>query len=135
MPSPFDEIDAAAQAAIDETFGEGIRVRPMRGGNYAKAGDPDRPARDLRATVSRAPAVSAANYPSTNRKAAGVAASPTEIWIDRAAYASLGYELRRGDVIVLADDEGAPEFIATAVHPADNGDVQIPLVAAGTGAE
>ncbi len=134
MPSPFDAFDAAAQAVIDATFGEGIRIEPMRAGNYAAGADPDRPVRATRATVSRAPGVRKTNYPSTNRQSADVAASPTEAWIDRAAYAALGYPLRRGDIIILTDDARTPRFEVTACHETDGGDVQV-LLASVPGSE
>jgi hypothetical protein len=128
MPSPFDQFDAAAQAAIDTTFGEGIRIEPMAAGNYAAAPDPSRPARMTRATISRAPAVRETNLPGTNRRAAAFAASPIEAWIDRAAYAAIGYRLVKGDVIVLIEQAGEPRFHISAAHPGDERDVTLALV-------
>lgn len=135
MPSPFDAIDARMQAAIDKVFGEGIRIIPMIGGNYSKAPDPNRAAMDCRATVSRAPASANIDYPSTNAPSSNSALDPVEIWIDRAAYAALGYALRRGDVIVLLDEAGQPKYAATAVYDSGQGDVHVPLVASKRSAE
>lgn len=128
MPSPFDALDAAVQTAIDQTFGEGIRIEPMLSGDYAKAPDPERPARSCRATISRAPGAKATNFPSTNRKSSDLAVSPTEAWIDRAAYAALGYPIRRGDFIVLTEAAGSPRFEVAAAHRGDYGDVTLPLI-------
>jgi hypothetical protein len=129
MPSPFDAIDAAMQAAIDHRFGEGIRIVPMVGDtNYSGGPDPARPVRDgVRATVARAPKAGATDYSGSQRNGASFAAMPAELWIDRAAYAAVGYKITRGDEIVLTDDAGAPSFTVASVHEGDNGDVAIIL--------
>lgn len=131
MPSPFDAIDAAAQAAVDRLFGEGIRVIPRSGdGNYAGAPDAARPVREgVRATVARAAGAKATDYSGSQRNGSAVASMPAEIWIDAAAYAGLGYEIKRGDWIELTDDilASPPRFHVAAVHRGDNGDAQIIL--------
>lgn len=128
MPSPFDAIDAAMQAVIDRQFGEGIRVIPQIGDQYTKTPDPERPAVEgLRATVARAPQARPTDFNGTARNGAPVSSSPAELWIDRAAYAAIGYPLRRGDIIELTDDPTAPRYTVGAVNPGDGGDVQIIL--------
>lgn len=129
MPSPFDAIDAAMQAVIDASFGEGVRVIPMVGdGNYSSAADQSRPAATVRATVGRAPGVKPTDFNNSNRNGAPLATAPLEIWIDRAAYDALGYELRRGDRIEITEDgTPPPSYAIAAAHKGDNGDVQIIL--------
>lgn len=128
MPSPFDEIDAAMQADIDALFGEGIRIRPQAGDEYTRGADPDRPvAEGVRATVARAPQAKKTDFRGTASNGVPVTTAPAEIWIDRAAYAALGYAIRGGDFIELTDDPGVPRFTVAAVHPGDGGDVQIIL--------
>jgi len=128
MPSPFDQLDAAVQAAMDQAFGEAIRVEPMAAGNYASVPDPARPAKAARAIISRAPQPAATNYPATNRKSADRAAGPTEAWIGAADLAALGYPIRKGDLIVLTDDPGEPRYAVTAVYLTDQRDARLPLV-------
>ena len=129
MPSPFDDIDADMQADIDALFGEGIRVIPQVGdGNYSSGADPARPQRDgVRATVARAPQTTKADYRGTERSGALVASAPAELWIDRVAYAALGYELARGDFIEITDDANPARYTVAAVNRGDGGDVQVIL--------
>lgn len=126
MPSPFDLLDAAVQATVDATFGEGITIRPQTGdGNYTGGADGARPVRiGVRATVARAPSIKPTDFNNSNRNGAPVAMMAPEIWIDALAYAAIGYGLRRGDIIELAD--GAKFTIADA-RKGDNGDVQVIL--------
>lgn len=128
MASPFDQIDVAVQAAMDRAFGAQIRVEPMVAGNYASAPDPARPVKSARAIVSRAPQTKATTYPATTRRSVERAASPVEAWVSAADLAGLGYALRKGDMIVLPDDPGAPRFAIAALHLSDQGDAQIALV-------
>lgn len=129
MPSPFDETDAAMQADIDALFGEGIRVIPQAGdGNYLSADDPARPPRDgVRATVARAPKTVKTDYRGTERSGAVTSSAPAELWIDRVAYAALGYELARGDFVEFTDDAMPSRYTVAAVNRGDGGDVQIIL--------
>lgn len=129
MPSLFDEIDAGMQSVVDAVFGEGIRVEPQAGdGNYSAGADPARPVREnVRAIVGRAPIAKGVDYSGTTRNGPPVATSPAEVWLDRAAYAALGYAITRGDRIVLTGEAGAPCFTVASALPGDNGDVRIIL--------
>lgn len=129
MPSPFDAIDASLQAAIDQTFGGGVTVRPQAAGNYTGGADPLRPAiSGVRATVARAPGIKNTDFNNSNRNGAPLAVAPSEIWIDRAAYAALGYRLKRDDIVELTEEGSPPpSFKIAAVHDGDHGDVQIIL--------
>ncbi|UYZ08560.1 hypothetical protein CFBP5507_06040 [Agrobacterium salinitolerans] len=128
MPSPFDEFDAAMQADVDALFGEGIKIIPRAGDEYTSAPDPERPSQEgIRATVARAPGSKPATYRGSQRTSADIHSSPAEIWIDRAAYAALGYELRRGDIIELTDDDPATRYTVGSVGRGDGGDVRIIL--------
>lgn len=128
MPSPFDAIDAAMQADIDRLFGEGINVRPQAGDQYAGIPDPARPAIEgVRATVARSAQAKRTDFSGTGRAGVPVATAPAEIWIDRAAYAALGYRIRRGDLIEMAEDIPVTKHTVAAVNDGDHGDVQIIL--------
>ncbi|MBN9033698.1 MAG: hypothetical protein BGO05_05435 [Rhizobiales bacterium 63-7] len=128
MPSPFDDIDAAMQADIDRLFGEGISIIPQLGDEYTRIPDPDRPVKSgIRATIARAATGGATDYRGSARDGASLSASTAEMWIDRAAYAALGYRLVRGDIVELSDETPPPRFVVAAVNDGDGGDVQVIL--------
>jgi len=103
--SLFDDIDGSLQAAMDHVFGEAIRVLPqLAGGNYgAGAPDPARPPLDTRAIISRAPNTGKLDFAGTSRRGVELSLAPSECWMDRAAYAALGYAIRPGDIIELTE--------------------------------
>ena len=124
MSSPFDAIDADMQSAIDAAFGSVVTIRPMAGGNYSLAADPSRPVRvNVPATVAIAQGVKTTDFNNSNRDGAPVTRRQSEIWIDRLAYAALGYELRRDDQIIT----GQGSFAVASTQPGDNGDVRVVL--------
>lgn len=128
MPSPFDAIDADMQAALAPIFGEGIRIMPRMGDNYTSAADPARPERvGVLATVARAPGAAPTDYSGSARNGAQVTRAPGEVWIDQIAYAAIGYEIQRGDLIAITDDPARPPCKVVAVHAGEGGDVQIIL--------
>jgi len=126
----FDDIDGSLQAAMDQVFGEAIRVLPQQvGGNYgAGAPDPARPPLDTRAIISRAPNQGKVDFANTNRAGVPLSLSPSECWMDRAAYAALGYPIRRGDVIELTD-KGAARVTVSDVALGDHRDIVIHFTA------
>lgn len=128
MPSPFDEFDAAMQADIDALFGEGVRIIPQSGDQYTKGVDALRPMREnVRATIARAPKVARTDYSGTSTHGAPVSHMMSEAWIDRAAYAALGYALQRGDLLEIPGVASTERFTIMDVRPSDGGDVQIIL--------
>jgi len=133
MPSPFDAIDAAVQSAIDQVFGEGIRIHPQAGDvNYGGGPDTLRPARDARAVISRSYATERTDFLGTNRPGASGALAPSEAWLDSASYAALGYAIRRGDILELTEEAGAPRLVVAQADYGRNGDVNLHLVASGS---
>ena len=128
--SLFDDIDGSLQAAMDQVFGEAIRVLPQRvGGNYGAGGsDLARPARDSRAIVSRASREGTVDFANTNRAGVTLSLAPSECWMDRAAYTALGYPIRRGDVIELTE-KGDARVTVSDVAPGDHRDVVIHFTA------
>lgn len=130
MASPFDSIDADIQSAMDQVFGEAIRIVPQAGDvNYGTGPDPLRPVRDTRGIVSRAHKSEGADFIGTNRAGVDRALLHSEVWIERDAYDALGYIVRRGDLIDLIDEPGSPRVAVARVSAGDNGDVNIHLVA------
>ena len=127
--SLFDDIDGSLQAAMDQVFGEAIRVLPQRGGNYgAGAPDPARPAFDTRAIISRAPNTGKLDFARTSRAGAELSLAPSECWMDRAAYALLGYAIRPGDIIALTE-KGGVRVTVSNVALGDHRDIVIHFTA------
>lgn len=54
--------------------------------------------------------------------------SSAEVWISAAEYLTLGYTVRKNDVIVLQDMPGQPRYAVTQVAVTDQGDVTLFLV-------
>lgn len=129
MPSLFDEIESASQAAITSVFGGGIRVLPMAGDkNYGGGPDPARAAVEIVATFASAPTIGAIDYSGTQKNGADSALAHAEIWIDRAALAAMPYRPRRGDKIeILNGVTPPPVFVVAAAEPGDHGDMRIVL--------
>lgn len=128
--SLFNDIDGSLQAAMDQVFGEAIRVLPQRvGGNYGVgAPDPARPPLDTRAIISRAPNTGKLDFARTSRAGVELSLAPSECWVDRAAYAALGYAIRPGDIIVLTDKGGVCVTVSN-VAPGDHRDIVIHFTA------
>lgn len=128
--SLFDDIDGSVQAAMDQVFGEAIRVLPQRvGGNYgAGAPDPARPPLDTRAIISRAPNTGKLDFARTSRAGVELSLAPSECWMDRAAYAALGYAIRPGDIIALTE-KGGVRVTVSNVAPGDHRDIVIHFTA------
>lgn len=128
--SPFREAAAAHAAAVDEVYGESLKVRPQRPGGDLSAGgdDPDRPVIDeVIGTVTRRPLlVERRGFASRTQENAKLAGA---IWQVGFA-AALGLDLRAGDLVVRLDEPGQPTLrLAPALpitgrvlHPADEVD-------------
>ena len=128
--SLFDDIDGSLQAAMDQVFGEAIRVLPQRvGGNYGVgAPDPARPPLDTRAIISRAPNTGKLDFARTSRAGVELSLAPSECWKDRAAYAALGYAIRPGDIIALTEKGGVCVTVSN-VAVGDHRDIVIHFTA------
>lgn len=128
--SLFDDIDDSLQTAMDHVFGEAILVLPQRvGGNYgAGAPDPARPPLDTRAIISRAPNIAKLDFARTSRAGVELSLAPSECWMDRAAYATLGYAIRPGDIIELTD-KGGVRVTVSNVALGDHRDIVIHFTA------
>lgn len=128
MASFFDELDKDAQAIVTGLTGEPVAVFGMRGGNYGRAPDEGRPEHRLTASV--------ATSPRAEKISAGVigGSAPdghrgflhSELWIDAHNVAAMPWKLKKDDDVVIGPDQpGARRFTISAVHPLDNGDLQV----------
>jgi hypothetical protein len=126
MANPFREAAAAHSAAVDEVYGETLRLRPQGGGgDFATGGaDPARPERTIQGTVTRRPLI-------VQRVGVGAASSEnarlaSATWTVSFS-ASLGLDVRAGDLVTRLDEPGTPtlrlaaplSIPGRAIHPAD----------------
>lgn len=128
MASPFDEIDAAGQAAIADRLGEAIAFIGMTGGDYSHAPDPARPQIDAVAVTALSPRPGKAADGIQRRSSTGSARTHgnSELWMTRADFDGLAWRPKRDDVVLI--DPGADaerRFKIAAVYPFGLGDVQI----------
>lgn len=133
MPSPFDALDAAMDAAILGAMGETVAVlRPHLVSQYAgKRPDPDRPPADVRGVFSAATASDQIKGQATSSEFAGptrVVSTQPEFWMPGAVVTALPYAVRLGDLIEFPDRPGAPVYAVTALYRTDLSDLNLILV-------
>lgn len=128
---------ATAFRAVARTFGEAVRIVPLRESEYAEAlPDPARAPVDARAVVSLTPAMKDFDGARTGSGKAStmtrLSVRRANLWFSAEAYAALGYPLRAGDRILLTERPGEPAFTVSRVPVAsDRGDVSVNLVQEG----
>lgn len=126
MPSPFREAAAAHSAAVDEVYGETLRLRPQRAGGDLGAGgdDPSRPATDFVGAVTRRPnLIERRGLGARSGENAKVAGAAWQVSFS----AALGLDVRAGDFVVWLEEPGQPvlrlaepeSIRGRVIHPAD----------------
>ena len=130
MASPFDEIDAAGQAVIEERAGEAVTFIGMSSGDFSSGPDPDRQAQRTKAITALSPRMGKVADGIQGRGSTGSSRTymNNEILVTSAAFSALSWKPKRGDVVVV--DIGTlteRRFTVSAVLPAGFGDVQITL--------
>lgn len=135
MPSPFGDIDKAAQAAMTATFGEGIRLVGMTGGDYSRSPDPARPEQAATAVVSDAPTSSDIQGQRRGSEFTGmtvISSVETEAWLDATQTASLLWHPTKGDVLIRDEMAGSPRYTVSAAYAGDYGDLTLTLTQGAT---
>lgn len=130
MASPFDEIDAAGQAAISDRLGEAIAFIGMAGGDYSHAPDPARPQISATAVTAISPRMGKVADGIQGRSSTGAARTHdnSELWLTRAEFDGLAWRPKRDDIALIDPGTDAERrFIISAVMPLGFGDVQIIL--------
>lgn len=128
MASPFDEIDAAGQAAINVNLGEAVAFLGKVSSDYSQGDDLGRPQQVTTAVVSKSPRMGKVADGIQGRSSSGAARThdSSELWLDRVAVAALDWMPKRDDVVIVDPDGDAPErYTIAAVYPVDQGDLQI----------
>lgn len=126
MPNPFREAAAAHSAAVDQVYGEQLRLLPQAsGGDFTAGGaDPDRPEKEFVGAVTRRPL-------DLKRQGVGVNGQPNARLAGATLQVSfsplLGLDVRAGDLVVRLEEAGQPVLRLSAplpipgraIHPAD----------------
>lgn len=138
MASPFDEIDAAGQAAIADRLGEAIAFIGMKGGDYSHGPDPARPQIEAVAVTALSPRSGKVADGIQGRSSTGSTRTHgnSELWMTRADFDGLAWNPKRDDIALLDPGTDAERrFKIAAVYPFGMGDVQIIINEEGGGDE
>lgn len=130
MASPFANLDALAQGAIDAAFGEAVTIIPRKAGQLSVTADPGRAPVATRAVVSVGAGSGSIAGQSTSefRGVSRFQNAPAEAVISAAALAALPYQPRAGDLLRRDDEPGMPTYAISAPLPL-SGELFLSLVA------
>ena len=125
-----------AFAAVARNFGEAVRIEPRINGTYSDdSPDPSRPLKDLRAVVSLTPmtgSLDGSRQGSKINTTTRFTQRTTTIWVTPDAYASIGYDIRVGDRVILKERRNEPPYrVGRDAEISDRGDISINLVVDG----
>lgn len=132
MP-PWHLLDRIAGRALDSTFGGRVRITPRnQAGQYDDPSiDPSRPEQVVLGHFARDPATGDFRGSVIGTEVRGGTrlsfnGETTVLWTG-AAYASIGYELRKGDILTFLDEPGEPAFSIVKDPHRQGQDVEINL--------
>ena len=132
MASPFDDLDATASAALVAGFGEAAIIIPRAPAQYVEsAGDADRDQHKVQGIFSAGPARVSFRGQSVGVEMVGatqVATAAAEFWMSAEQVAALPYAPKKGDLLVMVDQPGAPKYAVSARQPTDQGDLTLHLL-------
>lgn len=132
MPSPFDDLDAAASSAVVTAYGEQAVLRPRTSEQYVeRAADADRNGAIVRGVFSARPTsfdlhgqARGAELDGTTR----VNAARSEFWVAREHAEALPFRPAKGDLLTLSGRPGLPTYAISAIQPTNMGDLAFLLV-------
>lgn len=132
----FRHLDRVVSRAVDTAFGGRISVLPrVVAGPYGDPGpDATRPAKILTGHFASAPDMTdirGGTIGGDGRGGTKFAVAPTAVLVTAVNYATLGYELRKGDHVVMLDEPGTPLFEVVKAPHRQGEDVQIILARNG----
>jgi hypothetical protein len=132
MGSPFDAAARAADAVQACVFGEPVQILPQVARNrHGLAGtDNTRPVMTVTGVFTKAPdseALEGTRKGSDARGFTSFSGYETKLWLSAEVYGSLGYALRKDDVIALVDRAGQRWQIVKAGPATDVGDITLIL--------
>lgn len=133
MGSPFDAAARAANAVQVRVFGEPVRIEPQAGrqirlgGTIANGTRPMRTVRGIFTKASASAPLEGSRRGADGRGTTAFAGFETMLALSAEVYASLGYDLKDGDAIVLTDRADERWTIVKAGPPDDLGDITLVL--------
>lgn len=134
MSSPFDDLMAAADAAVLGSYGEteGATLTPRLRSEYsAGAADPERDEMTVTGVYSAGPSEGQMRGSNTGSEMVGAARFSTtaaEFWMTAAQVAAIPYEISTGDLLTMDGQPGAPRFTVSSTQRTDLGDLNLILV-------
>jgi len=135
LPSPFDDLDAAASSAVVTAYGEQAVLQPRRSEQYVeRTADADRNGAIVWVVFSARPTsfdlhgqARGAELDGTTR----VNAARSEFWIARQQVETLSLRPAKGDLLSLPGHPGSPTYAIAAIQPTNMGDLAFLLVREG----
>lgn len=131
MRSPWRRLDAIVGRAVNRQWGEEIALQPAIPGEYTEwQPDPQRTETTVRGIFSSEFSSEDLRGERLKGEFAGVgriAVGESCVLLMAEVYASLGYQLRAGDRLVLIERSGKPSYVVSANHPLDEGDALLVL--------
>jgi len=108
----FAAIDAIAATAVDATFGELVRILPMRSGKYSAGGaDPDRQERDLYAILTEDHGLQRTDGDRIGGNfGVNLEAGPIRVSLPKTSFSSRADWPREKDRIQALDRDGQPIY-------------------------
>ena len=135
--SGFADLDDEMQDALDDPYGERVRIEPRGAAGWRTGGgiDTGRPVREIVGRYRSKPVTSdlegnreGSRFQSMTR----IAGNSQMMRISPAQAALLGYPLAANDRAVLIDRLDAPAFTIVRVGPRDSGELMLELTSEAT---
>lgn len=130
----FDDLDDEMQDALDDAYGERVRIEPRGSAGWRTGGgiDTERPIREIVGRYRSKPMTSelegnreGSRFQSMTR----IAGNSQAMRVSPSQAAAIGYPLTANDRIVLISRPGAPAFTIVRVGARDGGELTIELTA------
>ncbi|TXM64330.1 hypothetical protein FV218_22230 [Methylobacterium sp. WL69] len=130
----FDDLDDDMQDALDDAYGERVRVEPRGSAGWRTGGgiDTERPVREIIGRYRSKPMTSelegnreGSRFQSMTR----IAGNTLSLRVSPLQATALGYSLAANDRVVLLDRIDQPAFTVVRVGPRDSGELTIELTA------
>ena len=132
MTSFFDDLEAAASAAIGDTFGEVALHTPRVSTQYAeRSDDPDRAACSVRGVFSAGQADDRLKGQGRGSDFVGttmVSSMSAEFWVAAEDVGAMASKPAVGDAITLTNRPGSPIYAISRIDETDRGDLSFILV-------
>lgn len=128
MAAIWGRLDALAGRAVVGHFGSLCQITPRLTGDYTLGPDPDRPSIEVVGIFSLEPEFEdvrgqrvQGEFPGTTK----FSLPGARVVFTAAEADKIGFQLEKGDLVVIPDARGHTHYSVAAVHPFDTGDVLV----------